>query len=187
MPVRRLREGILASEGVNALDWAAECFYRRLMSVVDDYGCFDGRPAVIRPRCYPLKLDQVREADISRWIAMCVKAGVITLYHVEAKPYVYMPKLGESKPRSNPMFPVPPNHPWAAFAPHPVRTDAHGCAQMRSPTSPFPSSSSSPSSSLPPVPPEGGKREGRRKPKGKADISGVIARLQASGGANGSQ
>jgi hypothetical protein len=40
MPVRILREGILTSERVDTLSPAAEVFYRRLMSVVDDFGRF---------------------------------------------------------------------------------------------------------------------------------------------------
>ena len=36
MPTRILRDGILTSERVNLLDWEAEVFYRRLLSVGDD-------------------------------------------------------------------------------------------------------------------------------------------------------
>lgn len=82
MPNRILRETILESEAVNRLGFAAEVFYRRLMSVVDDFGRFDARPGVLRCRLYPLKVDTVREAEIARWIAECVKAGVIALYAV---------------------------------------------------------------------------------------------------------
>ena len=38
MPSRVIRDGILESESVNALSWEAELFFRRLMSVVDDFG-----------------------------------------------------------------------------------------------------------------------------------------------------
>ncbi len=48
MPNRILREGILTSERVNLLSWEAEVFYRRLMSVVDDYGRFHAHPALLR-------------------------------------------------------------------------------------------------------------------------------------------
>lgn len=88
MPSRILREGILTSDRVNALTPSAEVFYRRLMSVVDDYGRFDGRPGLLRVSCFPLRVDTVREADISRWIAECVKAGLIALYAVDGKRYL---------------------------------------------------------------------------------------------------
>ena len=38
MPSRILREGINTSPKVNALSPMAELFYRRLMTVADDYG-----------------------------------------------------------------------------------------------------------------------------------------------------
>jgi hypothetical protein len=36
MPNRILRAGIITSDRVNALDFGAEVFYRRLMSAVDE-------------------------------------------------------------------------------------------------------------------------------------------------------
>ena len=48
MPNRILREGILTSERIERLDWAEEVFYRRVMSVVDDYGRYYARPALLR-------------------------------------------------------------------------------------------------------------------------------------------
>jgi hypothetical protein len=44
MPNRELREGILTSERINALTFPAEVFYRRLMSVVDDFGRCPAHP-----------------------------------------------------------------------------------------------------------------------------------------------
>jgi hypothetical protein len=127
MPSRLLREGIIDSEAVNAVSFPAEVFYRRLMSVVDDFGRFDGRPSVLRSRLYPLKVDTVREADISRWIAECVKAGLIALYAVnragsprwiacekaglavsgDERPYILFPKLGSPRSKES-RYPDPP-------------------------------------------------------------------------------
>lgn len=107
MPSRLLREGILDSEAVNRLSPVEEVFYRRLMSVVDDFGRFDGRPQVLRCRLYPLKVNEVREADISRWIAACEKAGLIALYQHDSKPYILFGKLGSPR-NANSKFPPPP-------------------------------------------------------------------------------
>src|SRR3990167_11311858 len=57
MPNRILREGILSSERINTLSVHAELFYRRLLSVVDDYGRFFAHPALLRSACYPLRVD----------------------------------------------------------------------------------------------------------------------------------
>lgn len=107
MPARLLREGILDSESVCSLKWEEEVFYRRLMSVVDDFGRFDGRPAVLKSRLYPLQTDKVREADITRWIAACVKAGLIALYSVAGKQYILFGKLGVPRATTS-KWPAPP-------------------------------------------------------------------------------
>lgn len=109
MPVRLLREGILSSERVDQLDAPAEVFYRRLMSKVDDHGLFDARVAMLRSSLYPLRVDRVREADISRWIAACEKAGLIALYSHDGKPFLQMLRT-QWQARSAPKYPPPP---WA--------------------------------------------------------------------------
>lgn len=58
MPRRLLREGILESRTVNAMTESGEILYRRLMSVVDDYGRFEADLDILRARCFPLQLDR---------------------------------------------------------------------------------------------------------------------------------
>jgi hypothetical protein len=128
MPVRLLREGINDSEAVNALTFPAEVFYRRLMSAVDDFGRFDGRPAVLRSRLYPLKIDTVREADITRWIAECEKAGLIALYAVNSKPYILFGKLGSPRAKES-KFPEPPPGLDETIGRAQTRADESGCEQ----------------------------------------------------------
>lgn len=106
MPTRLLREGILTSDRVDQLDPPAEVFYRRLMSKVDDHGLFDARPSILRSMLYPLRVDRVREADISRWMAACQKAGLIALYQHDGKPYLQMLRTGWQA-RSEPKYPLP--------------------------------------------------------------------------------
>lgn len=127
MPTRLLREGIIDSEAVNSLTWPAEVFYRRLMSLVDDFGLFDGRPNILRSRLYPAKVESVREADISRWIAECEKAGLIALYSVNSKPYILFGNLGEPRAK-DPKYPRPPADVYNRLQPF---TDANRCAQMK--------------------------------------------------------
>lgn len=107
MPNRILREGILSSDRVEKLDYPAEVFYRRLLSKVDDHGLFDARPAVLRAALFPLRLDRVREADISRWLVACQTAGLILFYEAEGRPYI---KALDTRwqVRSEPKYPLPP-------------------------------------------------------------------------------
>ena len=80
MPNRILREGILTSERVEMLNWAEEVFYRRLMSVVDDYGRYYARPSLILAACYPLLLKKVSDSDIEKWLSACENAALVRVY-----------------------------------------------------------------------------------------------------------
>ena len=106
MPTRLIREGILDSENMNALSWGAELFYRRLMSVVDDYGRFSANPTILRSRCYPLQVDKVKDKQISAWLNECVKQGLILHYVVDEKPLLQINKF-DQRTRSGPKYPGP--------------------------------------------------------------------------------
>ena len=90
MPNRIIREGILTSNRIAQLTPLAELFYRRLMSVVDDFGRYTANPTLLRAFCYPLKLDSVKEDSIMKHLAECVGAELIVLYTVEGKEYLEM-------------------------------------------------------------------------------------------------
>lgn len=107
MPARILRDGILCSRKVCSLKWDEEIFYRRLMSVVDDFGRFEFDLQLLRSRCYPLQVDQVRVADISRWSTACATAGLILDYVVDGKRYLQIVQFGQQE-RSKAKYPSPP-------------------------------------------------------------------------------
>lgn len=96
MPNRVVREGILDSDRVNKLSWEAEVFYRRLMSIVDDFGRFDGRIAFIRSKLFPLRLDKVSEKDVAVWLKECETIGLVKQYQVEKKPYLELLDFNQS-------------------------------------------------------------------------------------------
>jgi hypothetical protein len=79
MPTRILREGIISSERVNSLSERAELFYRKLMSVADDYGRFFANPISVLGACYPLRSD-VSEADVKQFLNECISAKLIAIY-----------------------------------------------------------------------------------------------------------
>lgn len=97
MPNRIIREAILSSEKMASLGWPEEVFYRRLMSIVDDYGRCEANPQLLRARCYPLQTDAVRVTDISRWMAACQKAGLILCYAVQGKQYLEVSNFGQQQ------------------------------------------------------------------------------------------
>jgi hypothetical protein len=88
MPNRILKDSICTSETIEGLTDAEEVFFYRLLVQCDDYGRFDARPAVIRARLYPMRIDQVSEADVLARLEALVAAGLILLYQVEGRAYL---------------------------------------------------------------------------------------------------
>ncbi len=108
MPDRIVRVGILTSDAVNKLSWPAEVFYRRLFSVVDDYGRYDGRPTLLRAHLYPLKIDRVSDADVGKWLTECVTAGLVSVYQVSGQQYLEVFKFGQRVRADKSKWPSPP-------------------------------------------------------------------------------
>ncbi|MBT9449979.1 hypothetical protein ICN84_07815 [Akkermansia glycaniphila] len=106
MPTRLIRDGILTSERVSSLSWEAEVFYRRLMSVADDYGLYDARPSILRSALYPLQLDKMSECNIQRCLSACEAAGLILLYSHSGKPFLMILDFGQQS-KTAPKWPVP--------------------------------------------------------------------------------
>lgn len=112
MPSRIVREGIIDSRAVNSLTEQGEIFYRRLMSVVDDYGRFTADSEILRARCFPLQLDRwplsrVSEAlsDVS---AVRTDDGqeLVTVYLIGHKKYLQINNF-QQRVRSDSRFPPP--------------------------------------------------------------------------------
>lgn len=108
MANRVLRSGILDSDRINKLTWAGEVFYRRLMSVVDDFGRYDARPQVLRADLYKLKLDKVSESDVEKWMGECSEAGLVRFYDVERKSYLVMLDFNQTIRIKKAKYPDPP-------------------------------------------------------------------------------
>lgn len=90
MPSRILKESICTSDSINQLTADEECLFYRLIVQCDDYGCWDGRVAIIRARCYPLRVSTVTEKQVAAMLAGLVKAGLVQLYEADGKPYLYL-------------------------------------------------------------------------------------------------
>ena len=106
MANRILRDGILTSERVDLLDLGAEVFYRRLMSVVDDYGRYYAKPELLRSACYPLRPDVLLD-QVARWLQECSDARLLSTYTVQGKRYLELANFGQRT--RTPRYPGPPN------------------------------------------------------------------------------
>ena len=108
MPKRILRDGILTSEPVNNLSWAAEVFYRRIHSVVDDFGRFAAHSSLLRAACYPLRLNDVSDQDVDKWLADCADKGLVRVYEVEGKRFLQVTKFDQRLRTATSKCPPPP-------------------------------------------------------------------------------
>lgn len=108
MPNRIVREGIITSEPVNALGWAEECFYRRLHSVVDDFGRFHANLSLLRAACYPLRLNDVSDQDVGKWLSVCESKGLVRVYEVDGKRFLEVEKFDQQVRAKKSKFPQPP-------------------------------------------------------------------------------
>lgn len=114
MPNRMLRGGILTSDRVNALPPKVEVFYRRMMSVVDDYGRFDGDARVLRSSLYPLCVDQITEQEIEEMLSKCAeilpgeKEPLVLVYRVDRKRYIAITNFRQKVRSKQSKYPAPP-------------------------------------------------------------------------------
>nr|DAI41838.1 MAG TPA: replisome organizer [Caudoviricetes sp.] len=88
MPNRILRDSIRTSDSISHLSWFEEVLFYRLMVSCDDYGRYDGRPAVIKGTCFPL--NNVTVKDIERALTTLETYGMVFQYIVDGKPYVQL-------------------------------------------------------------------------------------------------
>ena len=108
MPNRVLREGILTSPKVALLETDEELFYRKLHSVVDDFGRYHANPMLLRAACYPLKLDRVSDKNIEKWLKACETAGLVRLYAANGQPYLEVLDFRQHTRAKSSKFPEPP-------------------------------------------------------------------------------
>ena len=99
MPSRILREGINSSARILALSPMAELFYRRLMTVVDDYGRFYAAPSTIRGACWPTCPNRATERQIAGWLEECCQGSrpLIEVYEVDGAQYLEMSGFDQKK------------------------------------------------------------------------------------------
>lgn len=89
MPNRIIKESICRSDSIDSLSWFEEVLFYRLIVSCDDYGRFDGRPAVIKGACFPLK-DDITKKHISEAIDKLSTVGLVRGYEVQGRSYLQL-------------------------------------------------------------------------------------------------
>lgn len=110
MPNRILREGILTSPRISKLGWPEEVFYRRLMSVVDDFGRYYADHGLLRAACYPRQLNKVSDSDIGKWLQVIATAALVRVYPAQdGERYLQLLDFRQQARAAKSKFPQPPD------------------------------------------------------------------------------
>lgn len=88
MPNRIIKESICTSDSLAQLSWFEQVLFIRLIVLADDYGCYDGRTAIIKGHGFPL--ESVTEKQIADGLSKLGTAGIVNLYTVGGKPYLQL-------------------------------------------------------------------------------------------------
>jgi len=109
MPNRIIKESICRSDNLDLLTAEEERFFYRLMVQCDDFGRYDGRPAIIKGSCFPLK-QRITPAKVSKMLEALCAADLVFVYHVETLSYIQMLTWGEHQKVRNQRskYPAPP-------------------------------------------------------------------------------
>ena len=132
MPNRILKESICVSDSINQLKWFEEVLFYRLIVNCDDYGRYDGRPAIIKNKLFPLK-DDLTLKVVTDAINKLASAGLVILYKYEDKPFLYLPtwELHQTIRAKKSKFPPPEENLQASeIICKQMHADASRCMQM---------------------------------------------------------
>lgn len=133
MPNRILKESICVSDSINQLKWFEEVLFYRLIVNCDDYGRYDGRPAIIKNKLFPLK-DDLTLKVVTDAINKLASAGLVILYKYEDKPFLYLPtwELHQTIRAKKSKFPPPEENLQASeIICKQMHADASRCKQMQ--------------------------------------------------------
>jgi hypothetical protein len=92
------------------LAWPEEVFYRRLLSVVDDFGRYYADHGMLRAACYPRQLNKVSDSDVGKWLGACSGAALVRVYPAQdGEQYLEVLDFGQQVRAKKSKFPDPPS------------------------------------------------------------------------------
>lgn len=110
MSNRLLREGICTSDPINALTAEEEVLFYRLLVVSDDFGHMDGRTAILKAQCFPLK-ETATVARIETWVDGLVRKTMLARYRINGGLYLAVLRW-DSRIRTKAKYPMPTDASW---------------------------------------------------------------------------
>jgi hypothetical protein len=111
MPQRFLRPGIRTSPRWNSVSHEAHTLYIAILTLVDDYGRYDGRPSVLWAEAFAVWNDQNPDETITcqQAAALCQQlddAKLVEFYEVDGRTYLQVVQWQE-RARSKSIWPEP--------------------------------------------------------------------------------
>ena len=99
MPQRFLKPGITTSRKWDSCSWTAQSFYIRLLTLVDDFGRYDGDPVLLRSHAFPLRED-IRAQQVQQLCVELQANQLAVFYKADGKDYVQLTNWTE-RPRAD--------------------------------------------------------------------------------------
>ncbi len=113
MPQRFLRPGLTTSRRFNRCDWFGQCFYTRLITLVDDHGRYEADLELLRSLAFPFGDPtgaQIHLQTIANSCQQLLSVGLVKFYEVDGKSYLQLLRWKE-RARSDSRYPeAPPEH-----------------------------------------------------------------------------
>lgn len=107
MPQRFLRPGITTSDAWNAVSFEAQSFYIRILTLVDDFGRYDGRLPILHGQCFALRTD-ITPKKTAALRSELHEAYLIQVYESGAKEFIQVERWSERARSDKSKFPDPP-------------------------------------------------------------------------------
>lgn len=109
MPQRFLKPGITTSKKWDGCSWQAQSFYIRLLTLVDDFGRYDGDCMLLRSHAFPLR-DDVSKNKVAELCKELQEAGLTLFYSINGKDYLQLTNWSERARAESSRFPDPPTN-----------------------------------------------------------------------------
>jgi hypothetical protein len=149
MPQRFLRPGIRVSERWNGVSFRAQSLFVRILTLVDDFGRYEGRISVIWGDCFavwneqnPAEHDVISPQDCAALCEQLASKGLVQFYDAEGRKCLQVAQWQEKARSKYSKYP-----PCPQSASNPPRLDSIAPPFARNPPPPSSSSSSSSSTS----------------------------------------
>lgn len=107
MPQRFLRPGITTSDAWNAVSFEAQSFYIRILTLVDDFGRYDGRLPILHGQCFALRTD-ITPKKTAALRCELHEAYLIQVYESGGKEFIQVERWNERARSDKSKFPDPP-------------------------------------------------------------------------------